>query len=230
MLQTDQRFPRAGSQSYPSPAAEANADGSTTVYFAPTKPAGVKDGNWIETVPGKGWFVILRLYSPLEPFFAKTWRPSEIEPVTRDAPRTTLARQRAEVAPRAIEAASVCFCLASPLRIASATGHSRPRGDDPSPCVKRATFVADICMRSQARSLLAQRPWCCGPARLPRSKVSIEGLLKAGWQIAGYASAVDDRSTFILLRNPSATYLVQCRSGYDVTRSPRVYSNCYELR
>ena len=45
----------------------------------------MKDGNWIETVPGKGWFVILRLYSPLEPFFAKTWRPAEIELVTRDA-------------------------------------------------------------------------------------------------------------------------------------------------
>jgi hypothetical protein len=85
MLQTDQRFPRAGSQSYPSPAAQAGADGKTTVYFAPSKPAGVKDGNWIQTLPGKGWFVILRLYSPLESFFAKTWRPSEIEVVTRDA-------------------------------------------------------------------------------------------------------------------------------------------------
>jgi len=30
-------------------------------------------------VPGKGWFTILRLYSPLEPFFDKSWRPSEIE-------------------------------------------------------------------------------------------------------------------------------------------------------
>jgi hypothetical protein len=85
MLQTEQRFPRAGSQSFPSPAAEASEDGSTTVYFSPTKPAGAGEGNWIETVPGKGWFVILRLYSPLEPFFAKTWRPGEIEPVTRDA-------------------------------------------------------------------------------------------------------------------------------------------------
>jgi hypothetical protein len=79
MLDTPQRYPRAGSQSYPSPAAEANADGSTTVYFAPTQPSGVKRGNWIQTVPGKGWFTILRLYSPLEPFFDKTWRPSEIE-------------------------------------------------------------------------------------------------------------------------------------------------------
>jgi hypothetical protein len=81
MLDTPQRYPRAGSQSYPSPAAEADADGSTTVYFSPTQPAGVKRGNWIQTMPGKGFFPMLRLYSPLEPFFAKTWRPSEVEVV-----------------------------------------------------------------------------------------------------------------------------------------------------
>ena len=81
MLDTPQRYPRAGSQSYPSPAAEPNADGSTTVYFGPQPPAGVKRGNWIQTMPGKGWFTILRLYSPLEPFFDKSWRPSEIEVV-----------------------------------------------------------------------------------------------------------------------------------------------------
>jgi hypothetical protein len=81
MLDTPQRYPRAGSQSYPSPAAEPNADGSTTVYFGPTQPSGVKRGNWIQTDPKKGWFSVLRLYSPLEPFFAKTWRPSEVEVV-----------------------------------------------------------------------------------------------------------------------------------------------------
>ena len=79
MLDTPQRYPRAGSQSYPSPAAEASADGSTTVYFGPKQPDGVKRGNWIQTMPGKGWFTILRLYSPLEPFFTKQWRPTEIE-------------------------------------------------------------------------------------------------------------------------------------------------------
>ena len=79
MLDTPQRFPRAGSQSFPSPAAEPNADGSTAVYFGPTQPAGVKRGNWIQTMPGKGFIPMLRLYSPLEPFFAKTWRPSEVE-------------------------------------------------------------------------------------------------------------------------------------------------------
>jgi hypothetical protein len=79
MLDTPQRYPRAGSQSYPSPAAEANADASTTIYFSPSQPEGVGRGNWIQTMPGKGWFTILRLYSPLEPFFTKEWRPSEIE-------------------------------------------------------------------------------------------------------------------------------------------------------
>jgi hypothetical protein len=79
MLDTPQRYPRAGNQSYPSPAAEPNADGSTTVYMSPRQPEGVKRGNWIQSAPGKGWFAILRLYSPLEPFFTKEWRPSEIE-------------------------------------------------------------------------------------------------------------------------------------------------------
>ena len=79
MLDTPQRFPRAGSQSYPSPAAEAAEDGSTTIWFAPEQPEGVARGNWIQTNPDKGWFTILRLYSPMPAFFDKSWRPSEIE-------------------------------------------------------------------------------------------------------------------------------------------------------
>ncbi len=78
MLATPQQYPRAGSQNYPTPAAVANADGSTTIYFGPQLPAGVAKNNWIQTMPGKGWFVILRLYSPLESFFTKTWQLSEI--------------------------------------------------------------------------------------------------------------------------------------------------------
>ncbi|HEY5893620.1 MAG TPA: DUF1214 domain-containing protein [Chthoniobacterales bacterium] len=35
MFDTPQRYPRAGSPSYPSPAAEASADGSTTIYVWP---------------------------------------------------------------------------------------------------------------------------------------------------------------------------------------------------
>lgn len=79
MLQTPQRYPRAGSQSYPSPAAEAAADGSTTVFFSSTQPDGVAPGNWVQTDPQKGWFAVLRLYSPMPSFFDRSWRPSEIE-------------------------------------------------------------------------------------------------------------------------------------------------------
>jgi hypothetical protein len=79
MLQTPQKYPRAGSQTYPSPAAKAGANGSTTIYFASEQPEGVARGNWIQTDPNKGWFTILRLYSPLPSFFDKSWRPSEIE-------------------------------------------------------------------------------------------------------------------------------------------------------
>ncbi|MFG1183286.1 DUF1254 domain-containing protein [Xanthobacter aminoxidans] len=81
MLQTPQNYPRAGSQGYPSPAAEAAADGTTTIWFGPTQPQGVARANWIQTMPGKGWFTILRLYSPLPSFFDKSWRVGEIETV-----------------------------------------------------------------------------------------------------------------------------------------------------
>lgn len=79
MLATPQKYPRSGSQSYPTPAAVTAADGSTTIYFSPEQPKGVERGNWIQTIPGKGWFTLLRLYSPLETFFTKEWRCGEIE-------------------------------------------------------------------------------------------------------------------------------------------------------
>lgn len=79
MLDTPQRYPRAGSQTYPSPAAKPNADGSTTVYFGPKLPNGIDRGNWIQTTPGKGWNTLLRLYSPLKSFHDKSWKAGEIE-------------------------------------------------------------------------------------------------------------------------------------------------------
>jgi len=83
LLQTDQRFPAIGAGSgYPAKAGgqaavQHNADGSVDLYFGPKSPPG-KESNWVQTVPGRGWFTILRLYSPLEPWFDKTWRPGDI--------------------------------------------------------------------------------------------------------------------------------------------------------
>lgn len=75
MLQTSQFYPSVGSQSK---GFQKNVDGSFDVYFAQKAPAG-KEGNWLQTLPGKSWFAILRMYGPLEPWINKTWRPSEIE-------------------------------------------------------------------------------------------------------------------------------------------------------
>jgi hypothetical protein len=47
--------------------------------IGPTAPDG-KETNWLQTIPGKGWFTVLRFYNPLPSFFDKIWRPSEIEP------------------------------------------------------------------------------------------------------------------------------------------------------
>ena len=58
---------------------------------------------------------------------------------------------------------------------------------------------------------------------------SVGDLLRSGWEIAGYASNSDNRSTFILFKKPNTHYLVQCLTGYDVTRQPRVFENCYRL-
>ena len=75
MLQTDQRFPSLSSQKE---GISINPDSSVDVYFGPQPPPG-KEANWVQTLPGKGWFVALRLYGPLEPWFDQTWRPGEIE-------------------------------------------------------------------------------------------------------------------------------------------------------
>ena len=74
-LQTGQPFP---SRNDKKSKFVKNGDGSVDLYFGPKAPEG-KEENWIQTVPGKGWFTILRLYGPLEPWFDKSWRPGEIE-------------------------------------------------------------------------------------------------------------------------------------------------------
>jgi hypothetical protein len=77
-LQTDQEWPALSSQDE---GFVLNEDGSADVYFGPEAPEG-KENNWIQTIPAKGWNIALRLYGPLEPWFDKTWRPGEIEPIT----------------------------------------------------------------------------------------------------------------------------------------------------
>ena len=75
LLATDQKL--AGLDST-LPGIRMNPDGGVTVWFAPKAPAG-EERNWVQTMPGKGYNVALRLYGPLEPWFNKTWRPGDVE-------------------------------------------------------------------------------------------------------------------------------------------------------
>jgi hypothetical protein len=75
MLQTDQKF--AGINSL-SGGVKKNEDESIDVYFAPQPVEGFEK-NWIQTIPGKSWFILLRAYGPLQPWIDKTWRPGNLE-------------------------------------------------------------------------------------------------------------------------------------------------------
>ena len=69
-------FPALGSPQKP----VQNADGSTDLYFGPKAPEGKAD-NWLATTPGKGYFVVLRLYGPMEAAIDKSWKPGDFEKV-----------------------------------------------------------------------------------------------------------------------------------------------------
>ena len=73
-LANGQPFPSLGSRDKP----VQNTDGSTDIYLGPQAPVG-KQGNWRATVPGRGYFAIIRLYGPTEASFDKSWRPGDIE-------------------------------------------------------------------------------------------------------------------------------------------------------
>jgi hypothetical protein len=75
-LDNGQPFPSLNSHDHP----KANADGSFELYVGPTVPPG-QEANWLKSVPGKGYFVILRLYGPAEAFLNQSWRPDDIEEV-----------------------------------------------------------------------------------------------------------------------------------------------------
>jgi hypothetical protein len=77
MIQNDLGRPLVGSVH----GAKPNEDVSYDAYFGPELPGGVPEENWVQTKPGMGWFVYLRLYGPEKPYFEKTWIPGDAEKV-----------------------------------------------------------------------------------------------------------------------------------------------------
>jgi hypothetical protein len=74
-LQTDARFPAIDNNKQ---GIVQNSDGSYDIFFGPKSPKGMEN-NWIQTISGRGWNMMFRLYGPLEPWFDKTWRPGDPE-------------------------------------------------------------------------------------------------------------------------------------------------------
>jgi len=75
LLPTDQKLAGLGSDV---PGVKTNPDGGATIWFGPTPPNG-HESSWVQTMPGKGFNVLLRLYGPLEPWFDKSWKPGDFE-------------------------------------------------------------------------------------------------------------------------------------------------------
>lgn len=50
------------------------------LYFGPKAPEG-KEGQWIKTIPGKGWFIYFRIYGPEAAAFNGSWKPGDFEEV-----------------------------------------------------------------------------------------------------------------------------------------------------
>lgn len=64
------------------PGTQKNNDGDYVFHFSPDKPEGVAEANWVQTNPGKNWFVYFRAYSPSKEFVAedpKTILPNFVE-------------------------------------------------------------------------------------------------------------------------------------------------------
>jgi hypothetical protein len=55
-----------------------NPDRSVDLWFSPLMQEG-KPFNWLQTIPGKHWYVVLRIYNAPESCFAQEWNPGEIE-------------------------------------------------------------------------------------------------------------------------------------------------------
>lgn len=77
ILETDQK---TGGLDSKAKGLKLHEDGSATVYFGPKAPEGM-ESNWVQTMPNKGYNVLLRLYGPLKPWFDKTWMPGDFEPI-----------------------------------------------------------------------------------------------------------------------------------------------------
>ncbi len=73
LLRTGQEFSAISSYSKN---LKPNKDGSYDIYLSPTAPKGFEN-NWVQTVKGKSWNTVFRLYGPLEGWYDRSWQISD---------------------------------------------------------------------------------------------------------------------------------------------------------
>jgi len=74
MIQTEQPWPSVHSQMKK---LAIKRDGSIDIYFGPVAFVD-KECNWIKTIPGKGWNMVLNIYEPLGIDVVNLWKPDKI--------------------------------------------------------------------------------------------------------------------------------------------------------
>ncbi|HDY81909.1 MAG TPA: DUF1254 domain-containing protein [Halieaceae bacterium] len=75
MPKTSQAFPSKNSLNE---SIVKNSDGSVDIYLGPKQPDGVAETNWIQTIEGRDFMGVVRLYGTEVAFFDQKWRPGEM--------------------------------------------------------------------------------------------------------------------------------------------------------
>lgn len=74
MPETEQLLPSTNSY-YDLP---RNDDGSVDLWFGPSRPDDVADAAFIQTLPGRNFVAVVRLYGTAVAFYDQTWRPDDL--------------------------------------------------------------------------------------------------------------------------------------------------------
>jgi hypothetical protein len=77
IIQNDQLWPSVHSNCRK---LSVNPDRSIDIWFGPVALEG-KAHNWLQTIPGKEWYIVLRIYDAPESCFKQGWKPGEIDEV-----------------------------------------------------------------------------------------------------------------------------------------------------
>lgn len=206
MLQTDQRFPSLSNERR----VPIAADGSITLYFGP-KPPPKKRASWIQTIPGKGYSVVLWLDRPGEHWFDGSWRPRNLERM-QAIPRAPRRRKKPRMA------TEIPSSIGMPDRVATRIGMLEMTDGVPTEKTAKLLYEHLDFMRGVEVFLT----WLPGASLVAMRR----GLRQAGIERNGavgiFDRTMDSHSLFLTqsAENVHALTWLDLRSGATVVESP----------